>query len=235
VNYEQFKRTFLDALHESGLPTIGMPPNEEILSLRSTARTLTVYVEPVDRDVGRPFHVSGAISFRWSALQAARTATSEDDLLAELLGEDARSEATEQPWLRVNIELRAGLEWGKGIPMPAPATWAKWSREALGRLEISERLVSEDLLREADDGRHAILAWQGEPELKVICGPGGALRLEAITVSAFQGLELPRQWSDSEREPDDPPHEQLTALFARVRAALHAWGEGMDHLARRAT
>jgi hypothetical protein len=228
VNYDEFKRTFLDALHDSGLPTIGPPPNEETLNLQSTDRMLTVYVEPIDRDIGRPFHVSGAVSFRWSALQAARTGTSEEDLVAQLLGEDARDDETERPWLRVDIKLRAGLEWGKGIPMPSPATWAKWSREALGRLEKIEPLVSDDFVRETDAGFHAILAWQGDPEVKATCNALGELRLEAISVSAFQGIDLPRKWSDSEREPDEHPHEQLRAMFKRLRAALHAWGEVMD-------
>jgi hypothetical protein len=229
VNYDEFKVAFLHALHDSRLPTIGPPPHEEVLDLRSTDRTLSVYVEPIDRDMARPFHVSAAISFRWDALQAARTATCEEDLVAELLGEEAREEATERPWLRVDIELRAGLEWGKGIPMPAPATWAKWSREALGRLENIERLVSDDVTRETTQGDFAVLAWQGDPVVKLVCGPGGELRLEEVRVHAFQGIDLPRKWNDG-RELDEAPHDQLAAMFARVRAALHAWAEVTDHL-----
>ncbi len=230
VDYNEFKRAFLEAVRDSGLPTIGSPPNEETLDLRSMDRTVAVYLEPLDRDIGRPFHVSASASFRWDALQAARTATCEEDLLVELLGrEEARDAETERPWIRVDIKLRAGLEWGKGIAMPTAPVWAKWSREALGRLESIERLVSEEVVRETGDGRHAVLAWQGDPELKLVCGPGGELRLEEIRVHAFQGIDLPRKWNDG-REPDEPPHEQLTALFARVRAALHAWGEVMDHL-----
>lgn len=230
MDYDEFKRAFLDVLRESRLPTIGPPPNEEVLDLRSTDRTLAVYVEPLDRDIGRPFHVSGKVSFRWNALQAARTRTCEEDLVAELLGDQARHEETERPWLRIDVSVRAGLEWGKGIPMPSQAIWTKWSREALGRLEQIERLVSDDVVREDALGYQAVLAWQGEPEVKATCNARGELRLEAISVSAFQGIDLPRKWSDSEREPDDPPHEQLRAMFDRLKAALHAWGEVMDHL-----
>jgi hypothetical protein len=230
VNYDEFKSVFMSALRESGLPMIGLTP-EEVLGLRSADRTLTLGVEPIDREIGRPFHIAATISFHWDALQTARTATCEENLIVELLGrEGAQDIETERPWLRVDIKLRAGLEWGKGIPMPAPATWAKWSREALGRLETIEPLVSEDVLRETADGRHAILAWQGNPEVKATCNPLGELRLESITVSAFQGIDLPRNWDDSEREPDDDPYDQLKAMFERVRAALYAWGEVMDHL-----
>jgi hypothetical protein len=190
-----------------------------------------VYVEPIGREVGKPFHVSGAIFWSWDALQTARTATTEDDLLAELLGrEDARKIATERPWLRVDIELRAGLEYGKAIPMPSALKWTRWSREAIGRLENVEPLVTGDVFREAPSGFHAILAWQGEPELKVICTPAGELRLADISIRAFQGIDLPRRWGDTEGPADDDPHEQLSAMFNRVRAALYAWGEVMDHL-----
>lgn len=44
------------------------------------------------------------------------------------------------------------------------------------------------------------------------------------------GHRLPRSWDDSEREPDEHPHDQLLTMFRRVKAALHAWAEVMDHL-----
>ena len=230
MNYNGFKACFLSALRESRLPMIGLEP-KEVLDVGSAERTFTVSVEPIDREIGRPFHIAATLSFRWSALQTARTVTCEGDLLAELLGrDDAEPTETERPWLRVDIKLRAGLEWGKGIAMPAASAWAQWSREALGRLEKIERLVSDDVVREMPDGRHAILAWQGDPEVKASCNPRGELRLEAIMVSAFQGVDLPRVWNDSGREPDDDPYDQLEAMFHRVRAALYAWGEVMDHL-----
>lgn len=230
VNYDEFKRVFLDILRESRLSTIGHPPNEEVIDLRSTDRKLAVYVEPLDRDIGRPFHVSGKVAFRWSALQEARTRTSEEDLLAQVLGDDARDGETERPWLRIDISIRAGLEWGNGIPMPSPATWRKWSREVLGRLEESARLVGGDVVREDAHGHQVVLAWQGEPELKATCNALGELRLESISISAFQGIDLPRKWNDDEREPDEPPNEPLRAMFERLKVALHVWGEVMGHL-----
>src|SRR5688572_5772426 len=51
VNYDELKATFLAALKESGLPAIGATPSEEILDLRSMDRTLTVYVEPMGREM----------------------------------------------------------------------------------------------------------------------------------------------------------------------------------------
>ncbi|MBL0194009.1 MAG: hypothetical protein IPQ09_07245 [Myxococcales bacterium] len=172
--------------------------------------------------------MAASISFEWSALQAARAATCEEDLIAELLGDDGGVE-TERPSLRVDIKLHAGLPSGKRIPMPAATVWAKWSREALARLEKVEPLIAEDAVRETPEGRLAILAWQGDPEAKITCNPLGELRLESLTVRAFQSIDLPRTWDDPAREPDEAPHAQLRAMFERVRAALYAWGEVMDH------
>lgn len=231
MNYDEFKAAFLAALADSRLPVIGVGPGEEILDLRSMHRTFTVHVEPVGRQIGGPFHVAGTVSWRWDALQTARTATNEEDLLAELLGrEEASATDTERPWMRIDIQLRAGLDHGKSIPLPPAKAWAAWSREAIGRLENVERLVTEEITRETPDGRDAILAWQGDPEIKLTCTPDGELRLNAITVRAFQGLDLPRRWDDPDREPDEGPHEELTAMFQRLRTALYAWGEVMDNL-----
>ncbi len=134
-----------------------------------------------------------------------------------------------EPSAPSDIKLHAGLPWGKGIPMPAATVWAKWSREALARLEKVEPLIAEDAVRETPEGRLAILAWQGDPEAKITCNPLGELRLESLTVRAFQSIDLPRTWDDPAREPDEAPHAQLRAMFERVRAALYAWGEVMDH------
>lgn len=230
LNYDEFLSAFMSALEESRLHTIGLVP-EEALGLHSADRTCTIGVEPFDREIGTPFHIAATISFRWDPIQTARSATCEEDLLAELLGrEEGPGMETRRPSLRVDIKLRAGLPWGKGIPMPPAATWVLWGREALGRLEEIEPLVSEDVVRERPGEHDAILAWQGDPEIKVTCNALGELRLESISVSAFQAIELPRKWDDPEREPDDGPSEQLRAMFARVRAALYAWGEVMDHL-----
>lgn len=230
MNYDEFRAVFVETLKRSGLPPLGFVPGQETLDLRTTDRTCTTHVEPIDRDVGGPFHVSGTISWRWSALHAARTATTEEDLLAQLLGRDDEELQTERPWLRVDIKLRAGLVVGRSLAMPKPAAWARWSREALTRLESVEPLVTADVPREVSKGHHAILAWQGDPEIHLTCTPVGELRLESITVHAFQGIDLPRRWDHPDREPDDEPHEQLAAMFRRVKAALHAWGEVMDHL-----
>ena len=88
---------------------------------------------------------------------------------------------------------------------------------------------SGDVARETTDGHLEILAWQGEPEIKLTCTPLGELRLQSVEIGAFQIIELPRRWDDPDREPDDGPQDQLAAMFRRVKAALVAWVDVMDH------
>ena len=229
MRYEEFKSAFLAALRDSGLRTIGVPPNEEILDLRTTGRAVTVYVEPVGHETSAPFHISGAISWRWDALQTARTATTEEDMLTTLFGREHPDRQTECPWLRVDIELRAGLDHSKPIAMPSRGAWFEWRREALARLQTVECLVDEDSM-DLPDEEFAILAWLGEPEIEATCNEAGELLLKSVRVSAFQIVGVPRTWDDLDRPPDDDPYPQLNAMFLRVKAALHAWREVMDHL-----
>lgn len=230
MHYESFKETFLRALANSRLPMIGLSADESI-DLRSMERCFKVYVEPVGREIGDRVHVAATISWRWSALHTARTVTPEESVVAEVLGrEDADDIGTEPPTLRIDIGLRAGFDSGRAIAMPSPTTWGKWSREASSRLETVERLVPQETVQDLPDGRLAVLGWQGEPELDVTCDELGRLRLQAVRVDAFQLLDLPRNFSDSSREPDSGPEVQLDILFRRVKAAVYAWGEVMDHL-----
>lgn len=232
MNYDQFKAAFLQALRGSGLPTIGDVPSEERLDLRSMDRTVTVYVEPAGDGRAGPFHVSGAVSWRWDALHTARAATTEDDFLTEVLGREGAHRAdTVRPWLRIDLELRASLEMGQTLPMPSPAKWASWRRAAFGRLAGSARLVAAAGLRDLASGEPAIPAWQGEPELHGTCDPRGVPRLTALTLSAFQGIALPRAWDPPGRPRDADPDEELATMFARLGAALAAWAATAERLA----
>jgi len=97
-------------------------------------------------------------------------------------------------------------------------------------LEAVEPLVPEERTRQARDGMLEILAWQGEPVAQVLCGEDGILKLGAVEVTAFQLLELPRRWHDTDRRDDPHPAPQLHEFFARVRASLHAWMQALSHL-----
>lgn len=76
----------------------------------------------IRRPARRAVHISAALEYRWDALQTARTATTEEDMLQELLGLDrTRKPRTEKPWLRVDVTLRASTVWSKEIELPTQA------------------------------------------------------------------------------------------------------------------
>ncbi len=231
MTYEEFKQAWVWALRESTLPILGGEPVEENLGLRSMERVVKSFVEPFGGQHAAPFHVSAALEYRWDALQTARTASTEEDMIQELLGLDrSRKPRTEKPFLRVDVTLRASTEWGKEIALPAPSAWQAWARETLGRLESIEPVIPSENVREGRHGMPEILAWQSEPELQVLCSPTGELKLRGLEVATWQAIELPRKWDDSSRTPDKAPDTQLVAMFKRLRAAMNAWMEAMDHL-----
>ena len=129
--YEQFKKVWIRALQESRLPVISVDLVEESLDLRSMRRRCRSVVESVGRRDNPsphivPFHTAASFEYAWDALQSARTASTEEDLLSKLLGWDAVAEVqTERPWLRVDVTLHASLSYGKALPMPSPAAWSK--------------------------------------------------------------------------------------------------------------
>jgi hypothetical protein len=170
------------------------------------------------------------LSWRWGALQTARTNTTEEDVLTEMLGRNALVGApTERPWIRVDIVLKATLPYGKPLAMPAPAAMRRWFHETMTRLEQVEPLTPDEHLR--DEGRLAIVAWQeAEPGVHALCRPSGDLMLEAVELAAWQAIDVPRIVDDPDHEPDRGPDEELAALFGRTRAALSAWMQALDHL-----
>jgi hypothetical protein len=229
MRYEEFRQAFMLALRESKLGLIGLWPTETI-DLRSTDRKLEVHVEPIGGSDAEPFFVAATISWTWRALDTARSATKEEDMLTELFGRDEAAEIlADQPWLRVDIEFRGSLPWGKPLPMPASTAWAAWTREVVGRLERTEPLTPEDHVVPNATGALEVLAWQGPPKAEIACNPTAALELEAVTIAAMQLIELPRTL-DVGVEPDDGPEPQLRAMFQRIRAALMAWMQALDHL-----
>jgi hypothetical protein len=231
MTYDQFKQAWVEALRESMLPTLGVEPVEESLGLRAMERHVRSVVEPFGGQHAGPFHVTAALAYRWDALQTARTATTEEDLLGRLLGrEGIRTRRTAHPWLRVDVTLRASTQWGKELALPPPHAWQRWARETLGRLETIEPLLPSQTVREGRGGLPEILAWQGEPELRGLCSPTGDLKLRGVEVAAWQAIEVPRRWDDPARRPDKPPDAQLAAMFKRLRAAMNAWMEALDHL-----
>ena len=226
MRYEDFKAAWERTIQGSKLGRHGF--TEESLNTNSLDRTYLVRVEPPQEQDSRPFHVVAELSWRWTALHSARSATSEEDAVTELLGTQAPPK-TAKPWLRVDIKLSATLMYGQPIAMPTPKAWAAWAREALGRLENIEPLLPEERVRERRGGLLEVLAWREEPTLEVQCSPAGELRLAGVSLAAGVALDLPRQWSSPEKR-DKDPEGALVELFSRLEGALRAWSESLDHL-----
>ena len=113
--------------------------------------------------------------------------------------------------------------------MPSGEAWATWAAETMGRLEESEPLTPKQKVRKNKAGRLEILAWQGEPVAEVQIRPGGELRLQAVSIGAFQIMETPRSL-DGDGRPDAEPAEDLREMFHRVRASLTVWMRALEHL-----
>jgi len=228
MRYEDFRATWDAALRDAGFLSIG-PPNQTF-DTESCTKKYQVFVEPRGGQDGAPFHVTATLSFSWDALKTARTATSEEDMLTTLFGRAQEGLVdTEAPWLRVDVKLNASLAWGKPLPMPTPGHYRRWAREVTARLEKMSPLLPEETVRETHDGDLEVLGYKDDPELRVKCDGEGVLWLTSVALSGWEAITLPRLWSDFDRH-DDDPREALDQMFARVRAALHAWMECLDHL-----
>jgi hypothetical protein len=226
VRYDDFKTVWEQQVRASKLRRHGF--TDETLDTKTLDRSYRVRVEPPEGQESEPFFVTATLSWEWTALQTARTATTEDDTVKELLGVDA-ARGTEQPQLRVDIELHATLPYGQPIAMPSGSAWAAWSREVLGRLEHIERLLPEQEFRDGAGEWPELLAWQGQPSLTVQCARDGELLLAGVSLDALVMLDLPRQW-DSSEEPDEGPEGAIAAMLSRLEGSLRAWGESLDHL-----
>src|SRR4051812_35489372 len=86
MTYDEVHASLLLALRESGLPSLGANDLREAVEARSTDRTVKSVVGTLGQDA-EPLHIGAALSWRW--IHAARTATTEEDLLTEFLGRES--------------------------------------------------------------------------------------------------------------------------------------------------
>ena len=230
MDYEQFRTRFLEALDAAGLMR-ALPWPVEAVSLDSMSRTYRIIVRRTAQQA-RPFYVSATLSWEWDAALAARSATTEEDLLIELLGRDGYYLVTEQPWLRVDVTLTASLPMDSPIPMPEADTWRRWSAEVNARLSPLLPIESADSEYPMDDDYGLrVLSSRSEPTAQLSCDPDtGRLYLTCVELSAWQGIDLPRQWDNPDREPDPPPGAQLADFAERVYHALQEWEVCLKYL-----
>ena len=84
MNYDHFRAVWHETLRAAGLlPSTTRPV--ETVDLGRMSRTYSVGVELEHAQRFRPFYVTAGLSWRWDALQSARTATTEwEDCLGYL-------------------------------------------------------------------------------------------------------------------------------------------------------
>ncbi len=227
MNYDEFRSAWTEALERSQLRPFTTP--EETLDLRYLARRYACLVEPLGGQDADPFHVTAKLSWIWDALQTARSATIEEDVLTEMLGRSNKVITTRNPDLRVDVRFRAASPYGKPPPMPGVKAWRSWVTESMSRVIHIESLLPEETMRVNAVGMTEYLAWMGDPEVGCTCDSEGQLLLMEVRLNAWASIILPRQLDCPDKD-DEPPDEQLDDFFGRVRAALYAWMQCLDHL-----
>lgn len=225
MHYEDFRASFLEALGSSGLRRF-TPWPKETMDMSTTDRAFEVYVELPSAEREGQFYANATISWRWSAMLTARFTTTEEDFLTQVFGRDKDDVETEQPVLRIDVELHAGAHpSAPGFVLPEAKVWSRWVDMVNEKLAGPDRPVSDAVTA---DGIH--MSWRGEPEVTVTGDELGHPIVSSITLSAFELIHLPRHWDDPDREPDDDPDEQLAVLFRRLERAMKVWGESVTAL-----
>ena len=232
MTYEEFKAIWEQELRDAGLrPTIVQA--DETLHLVPMDRSYEIFVEPETGQQAEPFFVTVKFGFVWSALNSARTRTTEEEILSEMVGLQRDKNETIRPWIKLDVVLSATLAWGKSLPMPSTIVLAKWAREIKTRIAAIEPVIPEEALRDREGADLAYLAWYEAPTVKASCGIDGELKVEGVELPAWLAINIPRTWDDTRHAADEPPHEQLRHMLARLKAALIIWTEAMAQLVPR--
>jgi hypothetical protein len=229
MDYKAFCAVWNEVLAASGLRRMGRP--RESLDLGRMEHCYEAFVEPFAGQDAAPWFVTARLAWTWDALQCARTATTEEDLLAELFDRNVALPTTTRPWLRVDITLNATLPHDANVPMLAAAKWSSWCREVATRIESIEPILpSPDGPEDWEALGFVSPGWLDTPVIEVACDPIRGLLVDKVSLTSWQPILLPRIWDDPERPADDPPGAQIEQLCTRLRSAAHAWLECLDHL-----
>ena len=136
MRYDEFRDRLQNALREAGLFFQYAGPAAETMELANASLRWECYVRRATLQDSEPFHISAKLNFEWSAVNAARAYTCEEDLLTELLGRKQRYPKTQQRWTRVDLALRATLPYGSTTPMPDSQIFGPWIDSVEEKLEM---------------------------------------------------------------------------------------------------
>jgi hypothetical protein len=227
MRYDEFRERFQDALREARIFSPHLHRPAETLDTSQMSRRWEIYLHRSTSQNSEPFHISTKVSFDWDAVNAARAATCEEDLLTELIGRKQRYPKTQQPWTRVDIALYATLPYGSTAPMPDSLLFGPWTSSVGKKLD--------KLLAKSKERKGQIVAVTGggsEVVVEACSSPDGTLFLRGVSVSGFSLIRIPRVWDDPvRRSAEKDIDEELTQLAGRFEAAINEWTRGILQLA----
>jgi hypothetical protein len=220
MRYDEFRDAFLRSLREAGLHShIGRPT--ETVDLTTTTRRWEIPLGDSLPQRSEPFLASAMVSFKWDPFESARTYTTEEDLVTELLGRDEDPPETMPRHLRTDIVLRATLPYDSQVPMPARQTWRSWS------LRVDDALapfLPTDVAQH-EGGIVIVMGWRGRVQVESSCSDTGEHSLDAVSLPSWQAVVPPRIRDAVDEEPEGDIDRQLRKLAKRYRNAYDAWME----------
>ena len=226
MNYEEFRTIWHNTLKSSGLTGLAPIWPSEKIETRTMDRTysLPIVWKSIDHQDNH-FNVTAKLSWRWDALQSARFSTTEEDMLSQIYDDFTIHEDTDPPWMRLDVCLKAHLQHShQSKPLPFESTWDRW-------INIIQTKVTPILWfydgNNIETGKN--ISWCGEPEATVHYDQDTGYCLSSVTLSAFKGIYLPRNW-DHPGKKDMPTTPQLTVFFSQVKNALSEWDASLQFL-----
>lgn len=221
MRYQEFIDLWTMAWRQTRFPFMHHFFAHESVDMHSMDRTYRVYHHWIEKDVPKLFHVSAEITWVWDALLSARFSTTEEDMLMEIYGGFGSHEDTAPPWLRIDIVLNASFSYGSYFPLPLLASWQNWLEEV--HATVNPILPEEEIWGRENPSSYG---YRGEPEAQISFGPNGETYLNHVSLEAWQGITLPRQW-DAPDKVDPDPGAQLVELAKRIQNALVLWRESL--------
>jgi hypothetical protein len=228
MRYDEFRDKLQDALQRVGLFHQRISNPSETIEISGTGRRWKLYVMQSSPPEVEPFHVTAKIAFNWNPFDTARSYTCEEDLLTELLGRKKQSFNTMQRFIRVDLELHAGLPYGSTTTIPDSQIFGSWTGSARQKLD---KLITEH--KERQGRLVAVLGALEDVEVEARCDAGGVLSLKRLSIAGFRLVRVPRVWDDPDRRnAEKGAAEELARLARRFKNAMDEWSGSVVELAK---
>jgi hypothetical protein len=227
MRYDEFRNQLQKAFQALGLfgQRAGNPA--ETVNLETMSRHWQIYLVGAPSTDIEPFSVTAKIAFDWNPFASARSYTCEEDLLSDLLGRTKNALKTKPQYIRVDLELFARLPYGSTSTIPDARTFGSWAESVKQKLKV----LNESKWRK--EKLVAILGWLGEVQIESKCDSAGCLSFQAVSISGFLMVRVPRMWNDSERQDAEKGAEaELSLLAQKFKHSMQEWNASVVELVR---